>query len=333
MIRSRVTFAAVLLVVLAAAGGARGREDSAVVALADESRFAPIAAGVPTIVDVPFRDDCVAAMRARGTPDAPAAAAPTSATAGTGDRNCSALLVVSGLTAGRRYEARVSFAGSPPLRYEVEVVRLVRRSAASALAGGNRASGQSRVLLDTEREQFVVGPSSAFDGTPALRDFRHTVAAVGGAVRVAIVREHSRSRSAGGGDAEAGAAEASFQARSPTANDDEYAVAADGAANDAVAVCVRVFPFGVATVVDDEFLAEAVGSAAGGRGGVAPDKDAVADLVFRRTCLERARFVVTVDEMLLGALPASALPSVLLAVVLAGVALAAAVPAMPRLFS
>jgi hypothetical protein len=65
---------------------------------------------------------------------------------------CSLLLHIRDAVPEAKYEARVSFAGSPPMKYDLSIVNLISVSISS--------SQQSRTLLDTERVQFETGKRS-----------------------------------------------------------------------------------------------------------------------------------------------------------------------------
>ena len=244
----RAIFTLLACAVALAASLCQSSSPSSVDVTVPRANFRSLVVGVPAVVEVAV------------PPHRPGASSP--ATPDDTEPWCSVLAHVAGAVATARYEARVSFAGSPPRKYEIRVVQLVR---SAAPGGGGGGAGQSRQLLDTERVQFTPSARAAAAAAAAAAPVVHDAPAFGFVATNEQGDEVVRARSVG-----------------------------DDVSVDEIGLCVRIADWGFASRSFHD---------AG-----------------------TVRFVLTVDEMLLGALPRSAVPSVAVAVVLASLGLAALLP-------
>lgn len=265
--------------------------------------------------------------------------------------SCDLLAHISGIKPDKVYEARVSFAGSPPVQYELLIVSLKELSSSSSMSPvseeqqptgkdkiGDRRSVQNRRLLDTERVQFLqkAAKSAGFQqqqqrqvGEPLLLDetilrrarrfegedegTEDMFAASKSEVKYALIEDFvSRFSVPVGAWSSGGAKEQKRAGEEEKDEDGSYLISftvleheggggeESDSSSTATALCVRVRSWGVPSL---EFVA-------------ANSRDRYSNV----------RFVITVDEMVFGALPMSAVPSVLMAAFLVCFALRAVLP-------
>ena len=143
-----------------------------------KENLASVIVGEPTVFELPFKSSALSSEDFYSSKDSKLL---------TPVEKCSLLLHIQDAQPNTKYEARVSFAGSPPAKYDLKIVNLV--VAPTKDGDDENSSGvskkQSRVLLDTERVQFTTNNNVVendktkknTNNNHLLKNFQHAVSA------------------------------------------------------------------------------------------------------------------------------------------------------------